>query len=88
VIYMGLRNLAAILGALREAGLDPKTPACIIENGTLPGQRQRVATLGTLSGDGFSGPAIVVIGEVVRFATPRSLSAHAPLVRGAEKAAA
>jgi uroporphyrin-III C-methyltransferase len=88
VIYMGLKNLPEILRALRRAGMDPATPACIIENGTLPGQRQRVATLGTLSGDGFAGPAIVVIGEVVRFATPRSLSAHDPLVRGSAKVAA
>jgi uroporphyrin-III C-methyltransferase len=68
VIYMGLRNLATILGSLKAAGMDPATPACIIENGTLHGQKQRVATLGTLRGEGFAGPALIVIGDVVRFA--------------------
>ena len=77
VIYMGLKNLPAILGALREAGLDPGTPACIIENGTLPNQRHAVTTLSMLSGDGFSGPAIIVIGEVVAFARKEALDVRA-----------
>jgi uroporphyrin-III C-methyltransferase len=68
VVYMGLKNLKRILSSLTSAGLDPATPACIIENGTLHNQKQRVATLGTLSGDGFAGPALIVIGDVVRFA--------------------
>jgi uroporphyrin-III C-methyltransferase len=68
VIYMGLKGLKRILVSLKAAGMDPATPACIIENGTLHSQKQRVATLGTLSGDGFAGPALIVIGDVVRFA--------------------
>ena len=68
VIYMGLKGLEKILSSLKASGMDPATPACIIENGTLHNQRQRVATLGTLSGEGFAGPALIVIGEVVRFA--------------------
>lgn len=68
VIYMGLKGLPGILSTLISAGMDPATPACIIENGTLHDQKQRVATLGTLRGDGFSGPALIVIGDVVRFA--------------------
>jgi uroporphyrin-III C-methyltransferase len=69
VIYMGLRNLEKILSSLRQAGMSPRTPACIIENGTLKTQRQRIATLGTLSPAGFQGPAIVVVGDVVRFSS-------------------
>jgi uroporphyrin-III C-methyltransferase len=68
VIYMGLKGLQRILASLKAAGMDSATPACIIENGTLHNQKQRVATLGTLSGDGFAGPALIVIGDVVRFA--------------------
>jgi len=75
VIYMGLKNLPAILASLAAAGMDPATPACLIENGTLRGQRERVATVGTLSNDGFSGPALIVIGEVVRFAAARKTCA-------------
>ena len=68
VIYMGLKGMEKILSSLKAAGMDPATPACVIENGTLHSQKQRVATLGTLSGDGFAGPALIVIGDVVRFA--------------------
>lgn len=68
VIYMGLKGLEKILSFLKAAGMDPETPACIIENGTLHNQKQRVATVGTLCGEGFTGPALIVIGEVVRFA--------------------
>ena len=68
VIYMGLRNLERIVSALKSAGMSPETPACVIENGTLRSQRQVVATLATLSSAGFEGPAIIVVGEVVRLA--------------------
>jgi uroporphyrin-III C-methyltransferase len=74
VIYMGLRSLEKILSSLRAAGMNPSTPACIVENGTLKTQRQRVATLGSLTAQGFQGPAIIVVGEVVRFA--RSVQAE------------
>ena len=68
VIYMGLKGLDRILSALRDAGMDASTPACLIEIGTLRHQKQRVATLGTLRGEGFAAPSLVVIGDVVRFA--------------------
>jgi len=72
VIYMGLKNLARIVARLRDAGMDPETPACIIENGTRQNQKQCVCTLGALSADGFGGPALIVIGDVVRFANTAS----------------
>jgi uroporphyrin-III C-methyltransferase len=68
VIYMGLKNVERIVSSLREAAMDPATPACIIENGTLYTQRQLVTTLGRLTGAGFRGPALIVVGDVVRFA--------------------
>jgi uroporphyrin-III C-methyltransferase len=68
VIYMGLRNLRSICSSLIRAGMDAATPACVIENGTLKNQKQRVGTLDNLSAPGFDGPALIVIGEVVRFA--------------------
>ncbi|MEA3194678.1 MAG: uroporphyrin-III C-methyltransferase [Betaproteobacteria bacterium] len=71
VVYMGLKNFEHIVASLLAAGMGAQTPACVIENGTLKTQRQRVATLGTLSAQGFQGPAILVIGEVVRFARAR-----------------
>ena len=68
VIYMGLRNFETIRQSLL-AVLEPQTPACIVENGTLKTQRQRIATLATLSSQGFQGPAIIVVVEVVRFSS-------------------
>ena len=77
VIYMGRRNVDTIVAALRAAGMDAATPACIIENGTLYTQRQLVTTLGRLSSAGFDGPALIVIGEVVRCARLASVEAKA-----------
>lgn len=74
VFYMGLKNLPAIVAGLLGAGMRADTPACVIENGTLKTQRQRLATLGTLSGEGFKGPALVVVGEVVRLSSVKENS--------------
>jgi uroporphyrin-III C-methyltransferase len=73
VIYMGLKNVPKISSSLIAAGMDRATPACVIENGTLYTQRELVTTLGRLSAAGFHGPALIVVGDVVRFA---------PLTRG------
>lgn len=84
VIYMGLRSLRSVVSSLQAAGMDPATPACLIENGTLRGQKHRVATLATLSGEGFTGPALIVIGEVVRFANAgQTRAAETPKAKAA-----
>jgi len=80
VIYMGLKNLPKIARALMAAGMAPVTPACLVENGTLRGQKQRVATLATLSAEGFRGPALIVVGSVVRLARA---SGQAPTAKAA-----
>ena len=68
VIYMGLARVVRIVRALARAGMPPSMPACIIQDGTLKTQKQRVTTLGRLSAQGFGSPALIVVGEVVRFA--------------------
>jgi siroheme synthase len=65
---MGLKNLPRIVTGLLGAGMQAETPACVIEKGTLKTQRQSVTTLARLSAAGFEGPAVIVVGEVVRFA--------------------
>ena len=71
VVYMALRRLKKISHALIAAGTRPETPACAVENGTLRNQREVISTLGGLANDVLNAeigsPAIVVIGEVVRF---------------------
>ncbi|MGB4924588.1 MAG: SAM-dependent methyltransferase, partial [Candidatus Nitrotoga sp.] len=72
VIYMGMSNLGHIVQQLIANGLSANVPAAAIQNGTLPNQRQVVTTLGQLEfrvvAENMASPAIVVIGEVVRFA--------------------
>jgi uroporphyrin-III C-methyltransferase len=74
VIYMGLHNLARIVAELIAGGLDPATPAAVIQQGTVRGQRALVAPLGVLAeqveAEGFASPSIVVIGEVVNQRVP------------------
>lgn len=69
VIYMGMKNLARILGKLMEAGLAGETPAAIIMAATTPQERILTATLATLEAqsraEGFGAPALIVIGAVV-----------------------
>jgi len=76
VIYMGLRKLEGIKSRLRAAGMDPGTPACIIQNGTLESQKALVTTLDRLSAAGFLGPAVIVIGDVVRIAAAAAVEAE------------
>ena len=77
VIYMGLRNIESISSSLIAAGMSPATPACIIENGTLDSQKALVTTLDRLSPAGFLGPAVIVIGDVVRLAAAAAAEAEA-----------
>ena len=65
--YMGVRKLADNCAGLMAAGLDARTPAAVIEHGTLPGQRTVVGTLGDIAdrAAGVRSPALVLIGRVV-----------------------
>jgi uroporphyrin-III C-methyltransferase len=77
VVYMGLRRLPQIALALRRGGLPADTPACAIQDGTRETQRQVVSTLAGLPAAvleaGIGTPALIVIGEVVRFARRQSV---------------
>jgi uroporphyrin-III C-methyltransferase/precorrin-2 dehydrogenase/sirohydrochlorin ferrochelatase len=69
VILMGRDRLTSIVAALIQGGRDASTPAAVIENGTLPGQRVVTARLEDLPAvaaqRGFGSPSLVVIGDVV-----------------------
>jgi siroheme synthase len=68
VILMGVESLQAITEKLIEGGLNPETPAAIIESGTLKNQRTIIGKIGTLAKDAeekqVKPPAVIVIGEV------------------------
>ncbi|HEX2295522.1 MAG TPA: uroporphyrinogen-III C-methyltransferase [Actinomycetota bacterium] len=67
VILMPGRDLARIVDELVAGGLDPATPAAVVENGTLDSQRVRTARLGSLPAVAASAasPSLVVVGDVV-----------------------
>lgn len=70
VIFMSAKKLPQIVAALIEAGRTHSTPIAVIECGTHPDQKVRVATLGTilekLSDEPVRTPALTIVGEVVR----------------------
>jgi uroporphyrin-III C-methyltransferase/precorrin-2 dehydrogenase/sirohydrochlorin ferrochelatase len=76
VVLMGLRRLPEIVASLLAAGRSGETPAAVVENGTLPGQRVVTTTLAELPAAvalaGISPPAVIVVGEVVRLREPGS----------------
>ena len=69
VILMGISNLTQIVVGLCRAGLDPATPAAVIERGFSDSQRSVMRPVGQLPAEvrrlDISSPAVVVIGEVV-----------------------
>jgi len=70
VVYMGVSKLDEVQHGLLAGGLAADTPVAMIENASLPQQREQRSTLIQLSEDAarfkLSSPAILVIGEVAR----------------------
>ncbi|MDG9780344.1 uroporphyrinogen-III C-methyltransferase [Pseudomonas otitidis] len=77
VVYMGVARLAALQTGLLAGGMAPGMPLAMIENASLPEQRERRSTLATLLQDAsafrLSSPAILVIGEVAAEAAVSAL---------------
>ncbi|WP_396032775.1 uroporphyrinogen-III C-methyltransferase [Candidatus Cyanaurora vandensis] len=69
VVYMGLQQLPQIVETLLQAGKDPATPILLIRWGTTPRQEHLQSTLAVIlplaQSQGFSAPAIIIIGPVV-----------------------
>ena len=69
VFLMGIAALPDICGGLLSAGMDPATPAAVLERGTTARQHRITATLGTLAEvcakTEVQTPAIIVVGRVV-----------------------
>jgi uroporphyrin-III C-methyltransferase len=68
VVYMGIARVRAITTAILAGGLEPSTPAAVIQEGTLPGQRVVVTTLDALASvvavHAIASPSVLVIGDV------------------------
>lgn len=69
VFLMAVRHLEAVLGALVEHGLDPATPAAVIQQGTIGSQRTVAGTVATLAplarAARVRAPAVLIVGTVV-----------------------
>lgn len=92
VIYMGMRRLNEIVGALLAAGMSADTPCAAIESATRPEQRHALAQLAdfadTVARAGLGSPAIVVIGGVASLALARAAAPADPATPPADGTAA
>jgi uroporphyrin-III C-methyltransferase len=70
VVYMGVAKLTEIQAQLRAGGLPDETPVAMIENASLPYQRECRSSLLEMHRDALAfdlkSPAVLVIGEVAR----------------------
>lgn len=86
VIYMGVATCGVTQSALIAAGLAGSTPVAVIQDATLPRERQLRTTLQHLARDiathEIASPAIMVIGDVVRERSDSMTSNHAQFDAG------
>lgn len=69
VIYMGAGEAAAIAATLISRGMNPGRPAALIENASLTSEATHVGTVAELEALAQrlgAGPAIIVVGEVLK----------------------
>ena len=68
IFLMGITAMPDICAGLIDAGMDPDTPAAVLEKGTTSGQRKVLATVATLKKEcdaaEIGTPAIIVVGKV------------------------
>ncbi len=69
-IYMGMTQLAHIVGELIKGGRSKDTPVAVVRWATLPKQESCTGTLGTIvdivDDENLLPPAMVIVGEVVK----------------------
>jgi uroporphyrin-III C-methyltransferase len=72
VVYMGVSSLETTQKQLLAGGLSPDVPVAMIQNASLPNQRECRSTVGRMHEDAtafaLESPAVLVIGEVVAHA--------------------
>jgi len=87
VIFMGVTNFKEIVTQLLQSNYLPETLVAIIESGTTSRQKIRTGTLGTILGlidaDPVDPPAIIVIGDAVKYREKLSTwQTHSPVGLG------
>jgi uroporphyrin-III C-methyltransferase len=75
VIYMPGQNYSDVAAKLKAAGLAGDTPCAVISRATTAHQRTHRSTVADLHrSPKLAAPTLLVVGEVVRFADPATLS--------------
>jgi uroporphyrin-III C-methyltransferase/precorrin-2 dehydrogenase/sirohydrochlorin ferrochelatase len=68
VVYMGVKTLELLAGRLLANGMDPSTPAFLVERATCPDERHIFGTIENLAAKVAraepSGPCVILIGEI------------------------
>src|SRR3984893_5083861 len=68
VVYMGVKTLELLAGRLLANGMDPSTPALLVERATCPEERHIFGTIENLAAKVAraepSGPCVIFIGEI------------------------
>ncbi len=79
LLMMAVENAPHIATALLTAGRPATTPVAVVCDGSMPGERTVLSTLGELGADldrhAVRPPAIIVVGDVVAVAHPQHFSA-------------
>jgi uroporphyrin-III C-methyltransferase/precorrin-2 dehydrogenase/sirohydrochlorin ferrochelatase len=89
VVYMGGRTLGVLAERLLAHGIDPATPALLVERASCPDERRITGTIATLPAKALaeapSGPCLILIGAVFA-SSAESESDHRPAEADASRA--
>ena len=84
IIMMGLNQIERIMQTFADHGKSD-TPVAVIQNGTLKDERSVTGTVSTMAAiveqQGIQAPALIVIGEVVKFGALVNKGAHAEVMQ-------
>lgn len=82
-VYMGIARLPVLVAELLKFGMDPNTPALIVERASMGEMRSVSAKLADLEAvrraAGLEAPGLILIGEAVRYRLPTSWFEERPL---------
>jgi uroporphyrin-III C-methyltransferase/precorrin-2 dehydrogenase/sirohydrochlorin ferrochelatase len=82
--YMGVTALPEVVHQLLASGMDPSTPAAMVEQGTTAAQRKVISTVSELPSAvveaGLKPPALFVIGPTVRHSVNLDWFSRLPLI--------
>lgn len=78
VVYMGVRTMPELTGKLMEAGLDPQTPAIVVDRATWADETRIVGTLATIADATEQarpeGPCLLLLGAALSGPAARLLA--------------